>query len=124
MNCFSHHLHAVNGASLRRFLAVLVAATFLVTGVVHAATCLDSAASPAGIAVVTDIADGSASHTTDDSPAKATLDIGHCHGCSAAAAPTAAPHDMPVATSTNVFAAVTYSIDADQRPSDPPPPKS
>jgi hypothetical protein len=121
MKCFNHYRYAVNGASLRRFLAVLVAAMFLVTGIVHAATCLDSAAGPAGVAVVTD---GSANHDTDDSPAKATLDIAHCHGCSAAAAPAAAPHHAPVTTSTHVFAAAAYSIDADQRPSDPPPPKS
>jgi hypothetical protein len=124
MNCFSHYRHAINGAGLRRFLAVLVAATFLATGVIHAATCLDSApVGPAGIAVVTGIMDDSANHD-GDSPNKATLDIIHCHGCSAVTVPMATPHIVPVTASSNVVAAATYAVDADQRLSDPPPPKS
>lgn len=120
MNCFNPYRHAVNGASLRRFLAVLVAAMFLTTGLVHAATCLDSTIGAAGVAVMTD---DSANHGTDTRD-KATLDIGHCHGCSAAAVPVAAPCPAPATFSTNVFAAATYSVDDDQRPADPPPPKS
>jgi len=122
MSYFSRYWHAINGASLRRFLAVLLAAMLLATGVIHASTCLDSADVPAGIAVVTDEG-GSISHDAD-SPAKTAPDIIHCHGCSAMAVPVTAPYTLPVAASTNIFAAANYSVDADQLPSDPPPPKS
>jgi hypothetical protein len=104
----------------RRWLAVFSAAMFLFTGVVHAAACTEASAKTA-------ISDTAFSPTEDDADMskQSALDCdNHCHGCAAVSVPVASAQAFPVAKASRVLPAVDYRFDADQRPSDPPPPRS
>lgn len=106
------------GALVRRWFTVFCMALFMLTNVGHAATCTTAHVNVA-------IADTLSGAPDDDSgAAKPTaLNENHCHGCIAVSVP-AVSADASLVASTQTLPATDYRVDADQRPSDPPPPKS
>lgn len=119
MNATIAKRHGLRGTLVRRWFTMFCMALFMLTNVGHAATCTTAHVHAAiGDAAVT---------TPDDESGtskQTALSENHCHGCIAVSVPAVNADASPLIASTQIAPAVAYRIDADQRPSDPPPPKS
>ncbi len=112
-------LHGLSGQLVRRWVTVFCMALFTLTNVGHAVACTKAHVHAA-------IGDTVASTPDDDAgAAKQTApNENHCHGCIAVSVPAVSADASPLVVSTQILSAADYRVDADQRPSDPPPPKS
>lgn len=97
---------------------MLCIALFMLTNVGHAMACAGTSAN----VIISDMAFGA---PDDDSGAskQTVLDQNHCHGCAAVSIPAVNADVSPIVKATQISPVADYRIDADQRPSDPPPPK-
>jgi len=107
------------GTLVRRWFTMLCIALFMLTNVGHAAACIGTSAN----IIISDMAFGA---PDDDSGASKQIvpDQNHCHGCAAVSIPAMNADISPIVKATQISSIADYRVDADQRPCDPPPPKS
>jgi hypothetical protein len=119
MNATTAKRHGLGGTLVRRWFTVFCMALFMLTNVGHAATCTTAHVH----AAIADTAVAAPDHDSG-TPKQTALDDNHCHGCIAVSVPAVTADASRLTTSTQIAPATAYRIDADRRPSDPPPPKS
>lgn len=107
------------GTLVRRWFTMLCIALFMLTNVSHAAACTEASVN----VIMSDVV--SSSSDDDSGASKQTVpDQNHCHGCAAVSIPAMNADISPIVKATQISSIADYRVDADQRPSDPPPPKS